>query len=98
HPRSVVEGQLAQRGPADLTRMPQHAAEIDPARPGQRHRRAIDGAGDLDEIAVAGDPAVTLVIQELGRFHSCTSPGVIARSGATKQSSLRRWIGSLRSQ
>jgi hypothetical protein len=63
-----VEGQFPQRGPADLTRVPEHRAEIDPAGPGGRHRRAVDRARDFDG-TVTRDPAVALIIKELESFH-----------------------------
>ena len=48
HPRPLVKRQLAQRRPADLAGVAQHAAEIESARPRGRHRRAVDCACDLD--------------------------------------------------
>ncbi len=62
HPRPVVKRQLAQRWSADLAGVAEHAAEIEPARAGRRHRRAVDRARDLGEVAVACDPPVALVI------------------------------------
>ena len=38
HPRALVEGQLAQRRPADLAGVVEHAAEIEPAAAGARDR------------------------------------------------------------
>ena len=48
-PRPLVEGQLAQRGPADLSGVAQHAAEIEAAGAGERDRRAVDRAGNFGQ-------------------------------------------------
>ena len=57
------------------------AAEIEPARAGHRHRRAVDRARDLGKVAVAGDPAVAFVIQELESFHARPLEEVRAQAG-----------------
>jgi hypothetical protein len=70
HPRALVEGQLAQRRAADLAGVVEHAAEIEPAaEPVIGDRRAVDRARDLGEAAVAGDPAVAGVIEQLESLH-----------------------------
>src|SRR5207245_1566070 len=69
HPRALVEGELAQRRPADLARMFQHCAEMEAAGAGHRHRRAVDRAWDLRQIAIARDPAVAFIVQQLRGLH-----------------------------
>ncbi len=67
-PRALVEGEFAERWPADIAGVTKHRAEIEAAGAGARYRRTIDRAWYFNR-AVARDPAVALVVEELGCFH-----------------------------
>ena len=68
-PRALVEGQLAQRRPADVAGVVEHRAEIEPARAGRRDEAAVDRRGDVGELALAGDPLALGVIEQLRGLH-----------------------------
>ena len=69
HPGALVEGQRAQGRAADRARMIEHRPEIEAVAAGLGDHLAGDGAVHVSEAAVAGDPAVLRVIEELQGLH-----------------------------
>src|SRR5689334_17380300 len=68
HARPLMEGELAKRRTTDFAGVLEHRAEIESTGARQSHRRAVDRTHDLGS-AVTRDPAVALVIQQLGSLH-----------------------------
>ncbi len=72
HPGALVEGEGAQRRPADGSGMIEHRPEIDALAAGLGDRVAGHGVHHLGLAAVAGDPRVPGVIEQFESLHAAS--------------------------